>query len=940
MIQGERFLRADEILQQLLGLPESEQSEYLARSCDDDRALHVLVERLLIQAMADDTRLRPGAAFEMLGVETQDFAPDPVSAFAPGDRVGAFQLVRCLGRGGMATVYLAARVDGQFEQNVALKFLNRAGESIARFEQERQILASFDHPNIARLLDGGVTDQGVPYVAMEYVEGESLLEYCDREQLSIERRLRIFNLIIDAVHEAHRKLIVHRDIKSANIIVTADGVPKLLDFGIAKLLDTDALPHAAPATRVLAPMTPEYASPEQIRGEPMTVATDIYQLGYLLYVLLTDQSPYAIAPNDIAALVDAITRRDPIAPSRRVADVDIASSPDGGTPWQLRNTTQARLRNDLRGDLDRVVLKALHKDPDRRYGSVAEFAKDIENVLTHRPISARPDSAGYRTQKFVQRHTFAVGATSAVILAIVIGTSLFTYGLSQAKQQAELEAAKATEVASFMRELFRSANPEVTAGATLTAREVLDKGLVQLQDRLDINPVVRADLLHTMGYAYLELGVLDTAEQVLQESLDLRQAVAGTENEDYVTTLYVMADLYRVQGRYAQAEALARQVYESSRRILGNEAQQTQRALRLLGTAIFRQSRFKEAEEMQRKLLTLTRRTLGEQHPDVVDALKNASISVYMQGRIEEALELLEQAFQLGMNVLGEKHPTTLKMLNNIALYYEGLGRLRESTEVYERVITLRIETLGEEHPHTLRTKMSLARLFRLLGDNEVAIPKLEHVVAVQTRTLGAEHPDTLWTQQELALGYAALGRSQEAESMLQTLLEQRTRLFGEGHHLSVWSRYQLGSVLRQNKKYRSAERQLQTAVDLNRAAGGGVESAYYLLELGLVYRDDNQLERAETILQEARQITVADQIPDLHGALLHAWGETLRLRGRLDEAEPSLLEGLEIMSSIFGKEHDLTREVAGSLSQLYAARGQTTETQYYSQMAGADEHP
>jgi len=432
--------KADRILERLLDMPEPSHEALIASKCEGDESVESLVRRLLAQATGGDARFVPGGALRLLGVETADFAPDVAGRHEQGERIGVFRLVRELGRGGMATVYLAERDDGQFEQAVALKVLDRAGEHVARFEQERQILASLDHPNIAHLLDGGVTERAHPYVAMEYIEGEPILDYCDRRRLDVDDRLRLFLPVADAVNYAHRRLIVHRDIKSSNILVTEQGAPKLLDFGIAKLLGEQELPHAAPSTRAAAPLTPEYASPEQICGETMTVATDVYQLGYLLYLLLTGRSPYTLESADVASLVDAITGQPPILPSARVAR-EFAPGDANDDVFTARSTTPARLRKRLSGDLDRVALKALHKDPAQRYADASELAGDIENVLRDRPVNARPDNIAYRTGKFVRRHALAVAAVSVTAVAVIAGSAAFTFRLSQEKQTAEAEAA-------------------------------------------------------------------------------------------------------------------------------------------------------------------------------------------------------------------------------------------------------------------------------------------------------------------------------------------------------------------------------------------------------------------------------------------------------------------------------------------------------------------
>ena len=914
--------KADSVLKQLLELPVEKRPEHLERTCGDDPGFKAFVARLLAQATADDGNLSAGGGLQFFGVETSDFALHGVARANVGDQIGAFRLVRELGQGGMATVYLAERADGQFEQQVAIKVLDRLGETASRFEQERQILASLDHPHIARLLDGGVTEHGVPYVVMEYVEGVALLDYCSQNGLTVDERIRLFVRVADAVNDAHRKLIVHRDIKSANVLVTAAGTPKLLDFGIAKLLGTDVLPNAAPVTQMAAPMTPEYASPEQIRGEPMSVATDVYQLGFLLYLLLTERSPYNVPARDLAALIHAITDAEPIPPSRRVPG-------EGGNV--VAGTSRNKLAKTLRGDLDRVVLKALHKDPLHRYGSAAALADDLQNVLSHRPVAARPDSFSYRFQKFVQRRALAVAVSAVVLVSMALGVTLFTYRLAQEKQLAETEARKATEIAAFMQDLFSAANPRVAAGESLSAKDMLDYGANRLAGTLGDQPDVKGALLGGIGDAYIELGELGLAEELLRDALELQAESGNTENEPYTKTIVALADVTRRQGRYADAEELSRRGYEASRRVLGPDHPTTQDARTTMGLAILRQSRFQEAENIFREQLSALEETPEDSR--IVTVANDLGSTLLMQARYEEGLEAYERSFDLGQRLLGAKHPHTLNALNNIALSNQALGNVELGADQFRQVIALRTEVLGTEHPRTLRSRQHLAASLVTLGEYAQAIDVLQSLYDTRTRVLGDDHPDTLWTLQDLGRSYAGAERYDEAITLLGDVLQRRKRLLGSEHRDTQVSRYYLGATQRAAGHYDTAEQQLLAALDVV-ATHDTVNTEYTLsaeLELAYLYLDSGELRQAASILNTAAgRLETFEALPDLEAELLFARGETLRRQGEMERAELLLVEAYEIQSSNAIPEASAT---AAALVALYDAIGAGDKAEPYRQL-------
>ena len=474
----------DALFDALLDLPPDEQMAFLDRAAANNPELHDEVLLLLRAHRRAEGFLDSPAP----GVANVLFPSAP-------DRIGPWRIVERIGQGGMGAVYLAERADGQFEQRVAVKLIHHATPGlIRRFLEERRILALLEHPGIARLIDGGVTPGGLPYFAMELIDGEPLTRYCDRHDLSLHQRLELLDQVCDAVSYAHHHLIIHRDLKPGNILVTPAGRVKLLDFGIAKVLSGgNGGPH--PDTQVPA-MTPEFAAPEQVKGEAVSTATDVYALGVLLYLLLTGSYPYDVRNKSLVELIRIVCEEDPPRPSIRAP----------------------HLARRLRGDLDLIVMTALHKQPARRYQSPADLAEDLRRVSEGRPILARGDSAGYRLRKFVARHRVAV-ATAAGLVALLAAGAARERTL---RQRAEAEARKATAVGEYLVGVFEVGDPyalERRDGREITARALLDQGARRVDSTLAGQPDVQAQLRTVLGRAYTNLGLFDQATALLQRSL-------------------------------------------------------------------------------------------------------------------------------------------------------------------------------------------------------------------------------------------------------------------------------------------------------------------------------------------------------------------------------------------------------------------------------------
>ena len=591
MPAADRWGRIQELFDAALALEGAERQRFLEDACGADTALLADVAGLL------DAERRAGSdAFITAAVAAaaRDLA-DARAASWVGRAVGPYRLLRELARGGMGTVYLAERADAAYEAQVAIKFVRGAvagSELVRRFLAERQILADLGHPNIARLVDGGATDDGTPYLVMERIEGEPIDAYCARHALGVRQRLELFCQVCDAVHHAHRHLVVHRDIKPSNILVTADGTPKLLDFGVAKLMDPSQA-HPMLDTGVGGQLlTPAYASPEQVRAEPITTATDIYALGVLLYKLLAGTLPYDAGTLKDHQLAHAILTREPEPPSR------IARR--GGSHASA-----------VERDVDAIVLTALDKEPGRRYTSAERLAGDVRRYLDGLPVQARPATAGYRLGKFVRRHRAGVRAATGVVLLVVALTAFYVARLARERDFATTEQRKSAEVAQFLEGLFKVSEPGEARGRTVTAREVVDSAVRRLPTALAGQPQVQAAMLYTLGGVYLNLGLSREALPLVERGLRLRRA---DPDRGSPTVGDVLSRMGEIQIDLGQLDSAAASLGEGAR-LLDAEYPTPDRSLRarmMLANAYRLAGRLPQADSVSPLALADTTRVAND----------------------------------------------------------------------------------------------------------------------------------------------------------------------------------------------------------------------------------------------------------------------------------------------------------------------------------------
>jgi serine/threonine-protein kinase len=680
---------------------------FLDQSCGNDLALRKEVESLLQSADSTLSDLQAPAwqaAREITG-----------DAGFNGTQIGHWKILEAIGDGGMGRVFLASRADDAYEQKAAIKVM-RADfgadrDMPLRFRAERQILARLNHPNIARLLDGGVSAEGVPYLVMEYVEGLPIDRYCRDRHLSIKDRLRLFLTVTDAVGYAHRNLVIHRDIKPANILVTADGVPKLLDFGIARLLD----PEFSGTVRTRASqrlMTPEYASPEQVRGEPVTTAADVYSMGILLYELLAGKRPFRVKTDSPLEIAHAICEQTPQSPGMA------SEAPDA---------------KQLRGDPDRIVMMAIRKEPNRRYASMEQFAADVEAYLKGYPLLARTDSWRYRSGTFVRRHK--AGVAAAVLFALALAG--FGIAMGVLKRRADRERQTAERETQFMADMFQAASPNVARGETITAKMLLDRGAERIDRELAAEPQVRASLLETIADAYRGLGLFDQSETLARRSLDLAEKAFGRGNES-MKSVELLAELDRDKGQYAEAEPLLKRVIGWKRVTYGAESAEVAGAMGELGECLYWQSKDDEALSLLRRTLAIDRKN----GPDYGASTRNyLALTLERKGDFDEARHLLEEAVEISKRTAGEKSTDYAISLHNLGSALIDQGDLFGAEAKLREGLAVRRVVYGEGHPDLVLSLNNLGYALVEQGNWRAAEPYLKESLDISLKTMGDGNP-------------------------------------------------------------------------------------------------------------------------------------------------------------------------------------------------------
>jgi len=840
-LDSDTWRRINDALDDLIDLPPDKSAEALDRLYGNDPVLREQLAAILATDQAVEGYLSRTARQGMMDAvaEGLDAELPPLS----GRVLGPWRLLHQIGRGGMGSVYAGERADGAFEQRVAIKFLGRgiaSPELLARFRQERQILARLEHPNIARLVDGGVTEDGLWWFAMEYVDGYPITAWCEAHQTSTRGALELFQQVCRAVQYAHRNLVIHRDLKPSNILVSGAGEVKLLDFGIAKILepeggDAGGLGGAvAPEQTLLTAvaMTPTYAAPEQIRGEPPTTATDVYALGVVLYEMLTGTRPYRLKTGTLEEVRRAVLDEEPEAPSAR------------------------RKQAGIGHDLDNIVLTALRKEPERRYPSVEALSDDVQRHLEGRAVRASGRTFRYLASKFIRRNRVPVAASALLLLALIGGL----YATARQRDRAKSEAAKATELKEFAFGLFRVSAPEVGHGANVTARELLDRGAERVDRELKGHPLVQAEMWDLLGSVYKSLDLFPQAAAMYRKSVATRRGLRGQPDSLLSNSLRELGSSLYENGDYAGGEPFLREALAMDRAAFGDVSQRVAVSAGELAVLLDRTARITEAESLARFVVRVDSLTVGMNHGHTATDLANLGMLLYYDSRYQEAVPYVRRALAIRERLQGRRHIETATGIDQVAMCLAQIGEIDSALALGNEALSIRRQWLAPDHPDIAHSLFNIAMSLRDAGQIEEAERYVREALAIRERALDPKdpllahthndlavllyrerqldsagvhfdlalrgwahslplnHPDVLTTRNNLAVIFRETGRFAESERLFREVLAERLRTLPADHMDLAVTQYHLGRLLVMIRRSAEAEPLLRRAIESRRA--------------------------------------------------------------------------------------------------------------------------
>ena len=921
---SDRWEEIQSIFEKALEYEGSERISFLDEYCGTDKELRKEVDTLLLAL--DDA----GSFFDEPAAKIDALIQNEEAGLKEGEVIGSYRILRKLDSGGMGTVYLADRADDAFQREAAIKIVSKGKYNTAmkaRFLEEQKILAKLEHPNIAQLYDAGVTKKGIPYLVMEYVEGVPVNDYCDENKLGVRERLELFRKILDAVHFAHQNLIIHQDIKPSNILVEANGEPKLLDFGIAKIIDAtnksskkkdgegeDELKHF---------LTPAYASPEQITGDPVTTGSDVYSLGILLYQLLSGHRPYEIkATRERSEIARVICEEEPSLPSTVVSKSQAWTSSTGETrtitPEQvssLRGTDIAGLKRRLSGDLDHIVMMAVDKVPADRYLTALEFAHDIDRYLLGLPIQAHPASFTYAVQKFVRRNWVGVVATGTAFLIIGSILSQLVKGqaeiASKSNQLAETNTAleRQTEATNqlvdegsarlrFMESLFKYDDPNLVQGDTLTLVSFLGATREKIFNQLAA-PKDKAVMLNQIAQLYEGLGVMAEAGATNQMALQVVEGELGSQTEEAARSTFILADFKMKSGEFTLADSLFGVSLDVRKKLAGEGGRSADVAQSLHGqgtvkrylrNTVLAESLYREALEIRKEVFTTDHLDLVESNGDLGELLKE-------EERYPESEEFYSEAVSMARRLYG---PNVRQNMYQLLDGYGHLLQLRakytEAESVLSESLDIRKKLFGNVHREVATGLLNLAQLNYDRGNYEKSDEYFQSALEMRKEMLGEEHPEVAEVINGIALVQAAKGDYEGAEALIRQSTSILFKAYETDFHPTVAdARYQLALLLHVKGEYSRAEPEARKTQNIYNFLSDGKPTP----------------EEAETL--------------SLLGRILFRLGDT-------DSSEPIFRNALEMTEQLYGDTNLKVARALGDLAMLSLSRGENRRAEQHYQ--------
>ena len=835
----DQWTRAKQILDALLDADPEDPATWLDEQCPDDPALRREVESLY-RAFEEGTLSTAAHAADWMD---EDATASDVSDLQ-GRQIGPYRLTEEIGVGGMSVVYRAERAGEDFEQTVAIKLLQRrlhSGDAEQRFRAERQVLASLDHPNIAQLHDGGVTEGGRPYLVMEHVDGTPLSDYADANDLSLQERLDLLNQVLEAVQAAHRQLVVHRDLKPSNVLVTeteSGPMVKLLDFGIAKLLD-DSMPVTAPQTETGHHlMTPSYAAPEQVTGADVTTRTDVYQLGVLAYEMMVGTRPFDLSGKSLTEVERIVLEEEPPVPSER------AEATAGG----------------LQGDLDTILQKALRKEPGRRYRSVEALAADLERHRAGTPIEARPATIGYRAKKFAKRHRWGVGVGIAFLALIVVAGTMLVRQRNRAQRSAERarqEAETAEEVSQYLADLFRATDPEETRDKTLTPRDLLQRGEKQI-DQLDDQPAVQAQMLQLIGKIYRDRGEYDKARSLLERALAAADSLYGSPHSEVATTLSILAELEKDDGRFDRADSLYHEALQMRKTTLGPTHSRVAESLNDMAVFEYTLDRYSKAESLYTEALAIRRANDEQMNEEgAAKTLGNLALTYKAQGKLHRADSMYRDVLSTQREILKSPHPDIAETLNKLASVQEDLGHYATADSLYQETLSMKKQLFSPTHPQLAVTHNNISTLAYKRKRYQKAASHMKKALQIDRKVHETAHPNIAMSLSNLGVIRRRQDRFEKADSLFRRSIAMKRKTLGDKHPSLAYTLHGLGDLLVERGYVEDALPHYQETRSIlkNRTSVDSVHVATQTAALGRAYTHLRQYQKAERLLTQSLNV-------------------------------------------------------------------------------------